>query len=85
MQYYNVLDEKQLSIDSVDCTLDCIRLQCHRSAGVPGKSKSGKMCGLLPINFIRERVHNFRSEKVIHVLSLVDRRRNELPKLAEDK
>lgn len=38
VQLYDVLDENDLSIDSVDYMLDFIRLQWYLGASVPGKS-----------------------------------------------
>lgn len=37
-QYYDDLDENDLTVDTLDRTLDCIRLVWDRNAGVPGKS-----------------------------------------------
>lgn len=72
-----MLDQKELTVDSVNETLDSLRLQCPSNAGTSGKLKSEKVYGQLLAESIRGNLHIITLNKVMGVLSPNDHSREE--------
>ena len=56
LQYYQVVDKVRLPPDQIDSTLNCVRLQWHRTAG-DNAYYSAPEFGIVPVESIRGRVH----------------------------
>ena len=77
VEYYDVLSNKDIKLDGIDKTLNCIRVRWQRSEGELGKSSSGKQYGLSPVDSIRGIVHVVPEDMAIPKLSLSVSRRKE--------
>lgn len=85
VQFLYVVDEKALIVDAVNVTLDCIRIQWTRNAGIAKELMPGKVYVLLPVDTIRGKVHIIRFDDVVGVLSPSEHCWEELIGLAEAK
>lgn len=74
-----MLEDKELTVDDVDESLDCIRLQWTRNAGIPER------LGLLQVDAMRGKVHIIRFHVVVGVLLPSDHREDELIGVGEAK
>lgn len=81
LQYYEVLNGYDLSIDAVDNYLNCIRLPWHRKAGEAERYTSGIEYSIVPLDSIRGSVYIVSAEFGLSSIADDKKRKVEYDKL----
>lgn len=83
VQFYDTVPSHEVSVDTVDRTLNCIRVRWDKIAGVQSVLSAAKSFGLVPVDSIRGKVHLVPGDTGVELLSRKSIRKKEIESLKD--